>query len=159
MTEVSLPTLSNIERGISSPTINILWKISKGLSLPITYFLDGHKEKTELVSLDNLQKLDSSSELVSISAVFKWLPTDNFEMFFVELEEGGSRISQAHAQGTQEILFILNGSLSVSLDKDISCKKNEILRFDSGMDHTYVNTNSGKTAFLSIMVYPMGGAS
>ena len=36
LTNVSKPALAQIERGASSPTINTLWKISKGL-IPIVF--------------------------------------------------------------------------------------------------------------------------
>ncbi len=38
LTGVSKPMLGQIERGQSSPTINILWKISTGLKIPLSFF-------------------------------------------------------------------------------------------------------------------------
>jgi len=37
MTDVSKPTLHNIETGKTSPSIDNLWKISSGLGIPINY--------------------------------------------------------------------------------------------------------------------------
>ena len=37
-TGVSKAMLGQIERGQSSPTINILWKISTGLKIPLSFF-------------------------------------------------------------------------------------------------------------------------
>lgn len=38
LTGVSKPMLGQIERGQSSPTINVLWKISTGLKIPLSFF-------------------------------------------------------------------------------------------------------------------------
>lgn len=66
MTGVSRPSLSNIERGITSTSINNLWKISKGLSIPISYFFSEKNSTYELVSLGDTTKIDSQDELINI---------------------------------------------------------------------------------------------
>ena len=38
LTGVSKPMLGQIERGQSLPTINVLWKISTGLKIPLSFF-------------------------------------------------------------------------------------------------------------------------
>ena len=43
MTVVSKPVLGQIERGQSSPTINILWKISTGLKIPLSFSVNRKK--------------------------------------------------------------------------------------------------------------------
>ncbi|MFS0953667.1 helix-turn-helix domain-containing protein [Enterococcus durans] len=55
-TGVSRPSLSNIERRITSTSINNLWEISKGLPVPITYFFSEKNTDHELISLRNTKK-------------------------------------------------------------------------------------------------------
>ena len=49
LTNVSKPALAQIERGASSPTINTLWKISKGLKVPLSYFLQEQENDFQIV--------------------------------------------------------------------------------------------------------------
>lgn len=48
LTGVSKPMLGQIERGQSSPTINVLWKISTGLKIPLSFFADSQKRSIQL---------------------------------------------------------------------------------------------------------------
>lgn len=45
LTGVSKPSINNIERGLTSPSIDSLWKIATGLSVPISYFLVNLKQR------------------------------------------------------------------------------------------------------------------
>ena len=49
LTGVSKPMLGQIERGQSSPTINVLWKISTGLKIPLSFLR--RQQNTQLPGL------------------------------------------------------------------------------------------------------------
>ena len=51
LTGVSKPMLGQIERGQSSPTINILWKISTGLKIPLSFSANRRKRNIRLPDL------------------------------------------------------------------------------------------------------------
>ena len=52
LTGVSKPMLGQIERGQSSPTINILWKISTGLKIPLSFFCKQEEAEYMVAGLD-----------------------------------------------------------------------------------------------------------
>ena len=155
LTGVSKPSINNIERGLTSPSIDSLWKIATGLSVPISYFFSEFKTAHTLVNMDELTKIDSKDELVSISSIFSWLPTDNFECFYLELAANANRVSQAHVKGSKELIFILEGQLTMLLGEErIVCKENACLKFDANIAHTYFNETDAKVRGISVMIYP-----
>lgn len=157
-TGVSRPSLSNIERGITSTSINNLWKISKGLSVPISYFFTEKNNDYELVPLGNTKKIDSQDSLISIFTTFTWRLTDNFETFYLELEPHANRLSQPHGGGVQEIIIPLEGELYLLLDNDdLKITTGYIVRFDADMVHQYKNVTNHLCKFISIMCYPTKG--
>ncbi|WP_312680715.1 helix-turn-helix domain-containing protein [Lactococcus taiwanensis] len=154
MTGVSKPSLSNIERGNTSPSISTLWKISKGLSLPISYFFAEKEVTYEIESINNLRPIESESDLIKIFTAFKWNPNDTFEVLFLELDPGAKRQSKAHSSETREIIIPLEGTLEIVIQNEkISLSANEIMRFDAGVDHEYNNNSALKTKFICIMIY------
>ena len=52
LTGVSKPMLGQIERGQSSPTINVLWKISTGLKIPLSFFCRQQEAEYTVAGLD-----------------------------------------------------------------------------------------------------------
>ncbi|AWN65235.1 XRE family transcriptional regulator [Lactococcus lactis subsp. lactis] len=158
LTGVSIPSLSNIERGNTSPSINTLWKISKGLSLPISYFFAENEVGYEIQKINNLKSIDSENDLVKIFTAFTWNPADNFEVLFLELESEARRFSKAHSYGTVEIIIPLEGNFSIMLQsEEIELSKETILRFDAAIDHEYINSSKQSCKFLCIMIYTTSG--
>ncbi len=51
MTGVSKPMLGQIERGQSSPTVNILWKIATGMKIPFSSFLKEQENEYTVVDI------------------------------------------------------------------------------------------------------------
>ena len=52
LTGVSKPMLGQIERGQPSPTINILWKISTGLKIQLSFFCRQQEAEYTVAELD-----------------------------------------------------------------------------------------------------------
>ncbi|MBO1126879.1 helix-turn-helix domain-containing protein [Enterococcus faecalis] len=158
MTGVSRPSLSNIERGITSTSINNLWKISKGLSIPISYFFSEKNSTYELVSLGDTTKIDSQDELINIFSTFTWRPSDNFETFYLELDSHADRLSQPHTSGVQEIIIVLEGELHLIIDNiTLIVTPKHIVRFDADKIHHYKNNTNHLCKFISMMCYPAKG--
>lgn len=159
LTEVSKTSLSNIEHGNTSPSINTLWKLAKGLSLPISYFFAEKDISYEKVNMNNLKSIESGDHLVKIFTAFSRNPTDTFEVLFLELDSGARRSSKAHSSGTNEILIPIDGKIGIRiLDNEILLSKNEIFRFDATIDHEYFNVTNQKSKFICIMTYnTLGG--
>lgn len=158
LTGVSKPSLSNIERGTTSTSINNLWKISTGLSLPISYFFTDGGNQYELVSLKDQHQLESENDLVAIFTTFTWQVNDNFETFFLTLQPNGKHQSKPHAYGVTEIIIVTEGQLTMSLNEElITVTKGQLLRFQANVEHCYSNISQKACSFYAIMSYPHKG--
>lgn len=158
LTGVSKPSLSNIERGNTSPSISTLWKISKGLSVPISYFFAEKEVSYEISDLKNLQSIDSGNDLIKIFTAFKWNPADNFEVLFLELEPSAERSSKAHSSGTTEIIIPIEGEILIKiLDEEVKVGTQKVMRFNADRDHQYINNGKGICKFICLMLYPVQG--
>ena len=71
LTGVSKPMLGQIERGQSSPTINILWKISTGLKIPLSFFCKQEEAEYTVVGLDGENVI--TEENGGMRAYLSWL--------------------------------------------------------------------------------------
>ncbi|AUS69130.1 helix-turn-helix domain-containing protein [Lactococcus lactis] len=155
LTNVSKPSLSNIERGTTSPSISTLWKISKGLSLPIAYFFSEKEVNYEIATMESLVEIVSGDDLIKTYTAFTWDPSDNFEVLFLELLPGAKRESKAHSDGTKEIIILMEGELTLKIQNDnINLLPKQLLRFNADSDHQYINAGEGECKFASIMIYP-----
>ncbi|MDG4985004.1 helix-turn-helix domain-containing protein [Lactococcus lactis] len=155
LTGVSKPSLSNIERGMTSPSISTLWKISKGLALPISYFFSEKEVVYEIATLENLKEINSGDDLIKTFSAFSWDPSNNFEVLFLELMPGAQRISKAHADRTSEIIIIMEGELKLKIqDNEINLLPKQLLRFNADNDHQYINESKENCKFACIMIYP-----
>lgn len=153
LTGVSKPSINNIERGLTSPTIDILWKIATGLSVPISYFFSEPKTNYTLTNVNELTKVPDTNESVNIYTIFDWFPTDNFECFYIELVQNSKRVSQPHARESKEIIVVLEGCLTMLLGQEkIICEKDSFFKFDSDVPHTYVNEGPSITKAMIIMI-------
>lgn len=158
LTGVSKPSLSNIERGTTSTSIKNLWKISKGLSLPISYFFTEDSNSYELVTLNEQQKINSENDSVDIFNTFTWQTNDSFETFFLNLKPGAKHSSNAHATGVTEIIITTKGILSMSINNNlIQINEGQLLRFNANVQHDYLNQSTKDCSFFSIMSYPHKG--
>lgn len=158
MTGVSRPSLSNIERGLTSTSINNLWKISKGLSIPISYFFTENTPRYEVITHDNMTPIASENDLVKIFTTFTWLPSDNFEVFYLELDPHAQRDSQAHAKSVSELILITEGELTMQFGQEsITLSTQQLLRFNADNEHSYQNHSNKSCHFYSIMCYPTKG--
>ena len=67
LTGVSKPMLGQIERGQSSPTINILWKISTGLKIPLSFFCKQEEAEYMVAGLDGENVITEECRLTRCS--------------------------------------------------------------------------------------------
>ena len=154
LTDVSKPALAQIERGASSPTINTLWKISKGLKVPLSYFLQEQEDDFQIVDLKSHKPILEYGELMKTYAIFPYDPTRNMEVFYIEFAAGCDYHSQQHLDGVEEYLFVLRGKLKLILNgKEVIIKEKQSIRFRDDIPHQYNNPFDEMCAAYNIIFY------
>ena len=91
LTGVSKPMLGQIERGQSSPTINILWKISTGLKIPLSFFCKQEEAEYTVAGLEGENVITEENGGMRAYPLFPFDPMRNVEVLSSMQEYGTSR--------------------------------------------------------------------
>ena len=91
--------LGQIERGQSSPTINILWKISTGLKIPLSFFCKQEEAEYTVAGLDGKDVITEENGGMRAYPLFPFDPVRNVEAFYIELDAGVRHESLPHVAG------------------------------------------------------------
>ena len=147
-TGVSKAMLGQIERGESSPTIATLWRLAKGLHLPLTALLP---ESPVAPAHAAPVRFPGS---ITVQPVFPFDPLTGSETFLVTLEPGQEHLSQAHDAGVVEQVFVTDGTVEILRGEVWTpCPRHQGLRFAADQPHGYRNPGIEAARFLNVMHY------
>jgi transcriptional regulator with XRE-family HTH domain len=153
LTGVSKSMLGQIERGESSPTIATVWKISNGLKVSFTALLNPPPADSALVRKETIQPLFEDSGRYRLYPFFPIEEGRRFEIYTVEIEEGGHLSAEAHPEGTQEFLTVFSGELTVSVNQqNYLAAAGDSIRFRADRPHEYHNSGKG-LARISLVIH------
>lgn len=154
LTGISKATLSQIERGKSSPTLSTLWKIATGLKVPFSVFMEKTDIEYEIISCEKLDPIIECNGQMKIYPFFPFDATKNFELLYINLEPNCSHRSPKHDEGIIEYILVVDGNLHVTLaDVTLSLQKGQALKFVANIDHSYSNQSDLTCSFQNLIVY------
>ncbi len=150
-TGVSKAMLGQIEREESSPTMATLWKIAKGMQLPLTALIEPQKSAQEYISQSSI----SVDGVLDFRVLFSFDPILRCEMFAHKLAPAKAQFSNAHQQGVIEDIIVISGELEMWVDeKWCQLKAGDTLRFSADQPHGYRNSTDYLVVFHNIIHYP-----
>lgn len=152
---VSASFLSQIERGLASPSINTLRKISQALDVPIFQFLIDSREKSPVVRKGERLQL----KLPHSKLTYELLTPDlnrKMEVLLAELEPGDSNIAMPLSQPTQECIYVLQGKLEVRLeDSSYILEAGDSIYFEGVLLRELRSVGEEKLIFVSAITPPV----
>jgi len=152
LTGVSKSMLGQIERGESSPSINVLWKITNGLKIDFSKIISQEEPEIEIVKQKKPKVYDNGK--CKIHKVFSFSNKRNFETYNVELESQGHYKASKHVKGSEEYIFVYQGSLTIRIEgKDHFVNSGQSIRFHSDQSHEYLNETLIATKFTIQIIY------
>jgi transcriptional regulator with XRE-family HTH domain len=155
LTGVSKTMIGQIERGESSPTIKTIWKIANGLKISFTSLINSPRPDTMFIAKAERQLLLESDGKYRAYSNFPFEEKQRFEMYTVELDEGGFLESEAHLEGTEEYITVFAGELTIELkDEQFIVKRGDSIRFKADKPHSYSNKGSLPVRLSMILYYP-----
>lgn len=113
-TGVTASFLSQVERGVASPSLHSLNRIAEALNLPLMYFMDDGQARSRVVRSGRGPRLDLRDSHVA----YEMLTTDlsgRFEAVMGRLEPGPQNITRPLPVDTEEFIIVLEGALCVDL--------------------------------------------
>ena len=138
LADVSKSMLGQIERGESSPTINVLWKIANGLKIPFSSLTTEHKNDIEKYKIAKPKLFDNGA--VKLFSILPYSHDQNFEMYRVEIESQGRFDSKPRAKGAIEIITVYKGGITIVIDGQYHyVDRGESFRFRADVEYQYLN--------------------
>ncbi len=135
---VSKSMLGQIERGVVSPTISTLWKISNGLKVHCSELMQRPEVEVEVVEHESLKPLLENDGKYRNYPVFGFTQERPFEIYYIEIDPGGSLEAERHPPGTQEFLTVFSGILELTAGgREFRVNTGSSIRFQADQAHQY----------------------
>lgn len=139
---VSRSLLSQIERGQANPTLGTLWNLSRALGLDMAEIVeeietnDPAETSIEYLTADSTPHIRQAQSGVTLSILNPPTLVEQFEWYKLEIEPGGTLISDPHIQGCREHLTILRGQAKlISGEQTQLLNQGDTARYRADLPH------------------------
>ncbi len=159
-TTVSKPMLGQIERGESNPTVVTLWKIARGLDIPVSTFLADKPNggATVIRRAEQHIVLDDGGLYIMRHVLSARNPLP-YDLFHVQLLPGCHHQSEPHSIGVQESVLITHGHMTMRVESvEYELDEGEAMHFYADVDHAYINATQSVCDMLSFITYSSSSA-
>ncbi|GAA2166535.1 XRE family transcriptional regulator [Humibacillus xanthopallidus] len=157
---LSRRALVNVEQGAANPSVSTLLRLSDalGIGLPALVAPPAPKPVTVTRAGDGarLWTGEHGGRGVLVAGTE---PPDVLELWDWTLAPGDRHGSEAHSEGTKELLQVHAGSVTLVVgDETVSLETGDALSFSGDIDHSYANTGTDE-AWFSLTVFEPGVGS
>ncbi|MFZ1642274.1 MAG: XRE family transcriptional regulator [Candidatus Contendobacter sp.] len=152
---VSRAMLSQIERGCSTPTIGVLWKIACALETPISAFLrEDREESVWLLPAAGAKRLFSKDGCFCSRALFPFDQPRRVEFYELRLDSRGEESASPHPSGTLENLVVDRGEVEIVIAGNrYALAAGDAIQFVADVAHTYCNVGQSEAVMYLVMSY------
>ena len=156
----SIGMLSQIERGISSPSIKSLREIAEALAVPVMYFFRGaehgsREEMGRIVRAKGRRILRLPSRGVTKELVTPDL-SGQLELLLVIIEPGGSSGGEFYTHKGEEAGYVISGSMQLHVsDQSYVLHEGDSFRFESTIPHRFESASSTEARVLWVTSPPI----
>jgi len=154
---VSAPMLSQVERGETSPTVQVAARIAAGLELRLSQLLRLDESGSVTITRASERRSICGSVRGHRSEVLTAvLPGQRAELSRHVLQPGaatgGPGDPPIHEPGSREIAFVERGTLALRVDgQRHELRAGDCVTFDADLPHHFENADDGETAFLAVV--------
>jgi transcriptional regulator with XRE-family HTH domain len=155
-TGVSAPMLSQVERGETSPTLQVASRIAAGLDLSLSQLL--RLEEGGAVSVVRADDAKPASERKGhrTEVLTPALPGQRAELSRHTLapgaSTGGTEDPPMHEPGAREIAHLETGEVMLVIDGERhELQAGDTVTFDADLPHHFENPGSGEARFLAVV--------
>ena len=153
ITGVSKTMLGQIERGVSVPTISVLWKIAKGLQVSLSTLLNEPEQNYKPVHITTeIPPIYNENRSMILYNTFPFSPVRGFEYFYIILKPDTIHHSEPHREMVEEYIVVTKGTLTLLLeDKTFYLEAPAKINFPCNIHHTYANETKEDVIFQNLM--------
>ncbi|MFN2291962.1 MAG: cupin domain-containing protein [Anaerolineae bacterium] len=152
MCSVSPNTVSLIERGLSSPSIDTLQRLASGLGMSIAAFFEPRDTPARLVLTPCANRAQSRAPGTTIENLGSGLANHAFASFLVTMEPGTTRNSTPIRHSGAEWVYCLHGNVEYEVDgQEYRLFPGDTLLFDASLPHRWRNPGEATARMLLIL--------
>ena len=142
-TGISIGSLSQVERGIVSPTIRTLYSIASVLGMSPARIIDPEGAMAGAES-PYIMRAGQQPEVVNANGVVKLLTTpagqDRYKGYNVLIRAGGSSGDESYAHDGDEMGVVISGSFSLQIEgRTFLLAQGDCFAFPSTLRHRFYN--------------------
>ena len=154
--KVSATHVSEIERGMTSPTVGALAKIARALGTEPSYFLRGNTHPPfSLVRRSERKKLSYDNWGARINCLSDGTSAPRLSFLEVELAPRLDQTMEPMTHMGEELILILKGVVEIHVGTDRHLlKEGDSIHFQSKEPHTVKNIGDGQARFLWVATPP-----
>ncbi|MBD8077301.1 helix-turn-helix domain-containing protein [Bacillus cereus] len=149
---VSKLTLGNIERGETNPTIGMLWKISKSLSIPLMALFSTENNVNLSRAGEGLRIVGDGNNW-AIEPVFQNKNND-MEIYRAYLQPNSTYYPEKHHHNTTELATIMSGTITINVNNEsYILNQHDSISFSTDGTHSYANHTNDVVVLHIILKY------
>lgn len=151
---LSIGMISQIERGVSTPSLRSLRLLAEALSVPVSWFFasaKGHAASRHIVRKDQRRRLRVPDvgvvqELLSPNSASK------IEIYEVTLKAGGGSGPGAYTHEGEKFGLVIEGQMQLHIGSDVHTLENgDSFHFPSTQPHRFENAGSDIARFVWVV--------
>jgi transcriptional regulator with XRE-family HTH domain/mannose-6-phosphate isomerase-like protein (cupin superfamily) len=149
---LSANAISVIERGLSSPSISTLHKITEALGIPITSIFIHEGEREDMVFIRAAERSGVSLPCGLCEGMGGERFSGQMEPFLLTLNPGADSGPHSITHSGYEFIYCLDGTLLYTVDKvTFNLEKGDSLLFNSQLTHKWCNTSEQQAQILLLI--------
>ncbi|MBC6002912.1 helix-turn-helix domain-containing protein [Paeniclostridium sp. NSJ-45] len=119
LADVTPSLLSQLERGLSNPSLNTIKAISKALDVPLfTFFIDEVDNKDLIVRKDNRKKVIFPKNNDIVFEILSPESANSVEFAIVNLVKNSTISNELMSHKSIELAYVLEGKIKIYIEKD-----------------------------------------
>lgn len=148
---ISKPFLSQIERGLATPSIASLNGIADALGVAVQYFVDAPSEQKSVCRGDEVKFFEFADTANSFARLTHKSGCRQLEAVLVRFPPYQNRPADMPTSAEEEFLYVTSGEISLTLEgKTFVLKAGDSAHYQSTLPHGWLNNQS--TEALAIWV-------
>jgi transcriptional regulator with XRE-family HTH domain len=146
---ISKPFLSQVERGLATPSLTSLAGIAHALGVPLQYFVDTPSEERTVRRAEQLRFFSFAGSANLFARLTSSSVGSQLESLLVKLPAGQKKASEVTTHAGEEFVYLIEGELQLTLEgKTFSLRTGDSAHYESTVPHSWANTGSVETTLL-----------
>jgi len=151
---VSSNMISRIERGLTTPSVEILMKLATTFGMSISYFIEEAEKGSTIIYTrkDEGEPIFFFEDKHQILSLTQGLRDPGFTVFQDILEQDCSSGDGGMVHTGEEFALVLDGHMEFTIDGDVyELKTGDSIVFKASLPHRWCNLNNGQTHVLWVV--------